>query len=109
MTSTNPVLENTDLLFIRGGIYGGVSSPEMRAYVETLSPASVKKAALITSCLSNKQAQNDIRFLLKKRNIKTAAEEFICRGKLLFIGLGHPNKTDISNAVAFAKKVAAKS
>lgn len=102
-----PVLENVDLLFITGAIYGGVSSPEMREYAETLSSNSVKKAVLITSCLRNKQKQNDIRAILEAKNITTAAEEFLCRGRLLFIGLGHPSKSDISNAVAFAKKIAA--
>jgi hypothetical protein len=32
-------------------------------------------------------------------------DEFICQGNFLFFGLGHPNKTDLENAVTFAKEV----
>ncbi len=61
--------------------------------------------ALITSCLSKKQRQDMIRDILIGNKIEVVAEEFICRGNLLFIGFGHPNKDDINDAISFAQKV----
>ena len=103
----NPKLENVDLLFLVGGIYGGESLPEMLNYVKTLDAGQVKKAVLITSCVSKKMYQASVRKQLAEEGIKIM-DEFVCQGSLLLVGLGHPNKTDIENAVAFARKSVAK-
>lgn len=100
-----PVLNEVDLLFIVGGIYGGASLPDLKEFVEGIKENNVHKVALITSCLSKKQRQDMIRDILIRNKIEVVAEEFICRGKLLFIGFGHPNKDDINAAISFAKKV----
>ena len=101
---TNPKLNNVDLLFIVGGIYGGKSLPELIAYIKNIDSSMVKKVALITSCVSKKAKQDLVRELLVKNNIEVLANEFICQGSFLLIGLGHPNKTDIDSAVSYAKK-----
>jgi len=101
---TNPKLNNVDLLFIVGGIYGGQSMSELITYIKNIDKSMVKKVALITSCVSKKAKQDAVRELLVKNNIEVLTNEFICQGNFLFIGLGHPNKTDIDNAVSYAKK-----
>ena len=100
-----PVINEVDVLFIVGGIYGGASSPDLKAFVEDIKKNHVNKVALITSCLSKKQRQNMIRDILIRNKIEVVPEEFICRGNLLFIGFGHPNKDDINAAICFAQKV----
>ena len=101
---SNPKLNNVDLLFIVGGIYGGQSLPELITYIKNIDNGMVKKAALVTSCVSKKTKQNLVKELLVKNNIEVLTNEFICQGNFLFIGLGHPNKTDIDNAVSYAKR-----
>lgn len=101
-----PELNDVDLLFIVGGIYGGKSLPELIAFVETLDNSKAKKVALITSCMSKVNKQDEVRAALVKKNIDVVADEFICQGSFLFFGLGHPNKEDMANAVAYAKKLA---
>ena len=104
---SQPVLDEVDLLFIVGGIYGGASSPELRAYAEGLSKRSVKKAALITSCLNRIHRQGMIREILTRKGIDVAPDEFVCRGSFLFFGLGHPSKEEIDAAISFARKAIA--
>jgi hypothetical protein len=94
------------LLFIIGGIYADKSDPAMIAYIKRLERNKVNKVALITSCASNKTKQDIVRDTLLRNNIEVLPEEFICKGSFLFMGLGHPNETDINNAVSYAKNIA---
>jgi flavodoxin len=98
-----PIIEDIDLLFIIGGIYGGQSTPELLEYVHNLESSKIKNAVLITSCVSKSAKQEEVRRILKEKNINVMEEEFICQGNFLFIGLKHPNKNDIENAVSFCK------
>lgn len=104
---SEPVLNEVDLLFIVGGIYGGASSPELKAYAEGLSKSSVKKAALITSCLNRIHRQSMIREILTRKGIDVAPDEFVCKGSFLFFGLGHPSKEEIDAAISFARRAIA--
>jgi len=100
-----PILGKTELLFIIGGIYGGQSMPEMLEYVKTLDSETVKNAALISSSASNKTGQDGLRSVLEEKGIKVVGE-YRCLGGFLVVKLGHPNKSEVSGAVDFAKKLA---
>lgn len=102
-----PTVGETDLLFIVGGLYGGESMPELLDYVSGLSSAQVKSAALITSSVSNKKGQESVRSRLEGKGI-IVADEFHCLGNFIFVHLGHPNKTEVQNAVDFAVRLAQK-
>lgn len=102
----NPDLNNMDLLFIIGGIYAGKSDPVMLDYIKKIENSKVKKVALITSCSTNKTKQVLVRETLEKNHVEVLSEEFICKGSFLIMSYGHPNETDIMDAVSFAKKVA---
>lgn len=99
-----PTLEAVDLLVLVGGIYAGASSPELKAYAESISKQQVRKVLLITSCTSNRQKQEMIRQILVKNGIEVVSNEFICQGNFLFFGIGHPNSEEIKAAVSFVKK-----
>ena len=100
-----PKLNNIDILFIVSGIYGGQTLPVLIDYVKTIDFKMVRKVALITSCASKNTKQTIIRETLENNQIKVLTNEFICQGNFLFFGLGHPNKTDIKNAISFTKEV----
>jgi flavodoxin len=101
-----PVLEETDLLFIVGGIYGGKSSPQLLEYLKTLVPNKIGKAVLITSAGSLQFSQTDVRQALTKQGIPVATEEYRCRGRVFIYAMGHPSKAEIEAAVEFALKKA---
>ena len=105
--STRPVLEDVDLLFIVGGIYGGESLPLLLNFVKALDRGKVKRAVLVTSCATKKHRQDSVRKLLQQKGIEVL-DEIICPGSFLFIRFGHPNKRDIEEAVNFALRIAGK-
>lgn len=98
--------KGADLLFILGGIYGGESMPELLAYLQKLDAATVKNVVLMTSCASGKQKQVSARKILEDKGINVL-DEFICKGAILFVSLGHPNKKDLTEAANFAEKIIA--
>ena len=96
-----PAPQSADLLFIVGGIYGGKSLPELLAYVQSLKVELVKRAALVSSCASNRLKQKQIRTILEEKGIEIL-DEIICPGSLLFLRAGHPNEADMKRATDFA-------
>ena len=100
-----PILEKIDTLYIVGGLYGGKSSPQMIEYVNTLKGEHIKRAVLITSSAKKTAKQLDTREMLQSKGINVLEDEFTCQGSFLLIGLRHPNKDDIANAVEFAKGI----
>lgn len=101
----NPVLKGLDLIFIVGGIYGGVSMPEFLEYIKQIDTYSSKRAALVTSCASGKQMQTEVRKILEEKGI-IVIDEFICKGRILFVCANHPNSNDLKEAAEFALKIA---
>ena len=98
-----PQLDDIDIAFVIGGIYSGKSLPDMIEYIKTLTPQTIKQVALITSSVSDKTGQSEIRTILESNGIKIV-DEYRCRGNFLFIKMGHPNKKEIAGAVEFAKR-----
>ncbi len=102
----NPALHDVDLIFIVGGIYGGASMPELLAYIKTLEAPMPKYAALVTSCASGSQRQIAVRNILEEKGIKIL-DEFVCKGRILFVSATHPNAKDLKEATDFAQKIVA--
>jgi hypothetical protein len=99
-----PAPRSVDLLFIVGGIYGGKSLPELSAYVQSLDAGLVKRAALVTSCASNRLKQKQLRTILEAKGIEIL-DEIVCPGSLLFLRAGHPNESDMQRAADFALRL----
>ncbi len=100
-----PILPDTDLLFVVGGIYGGKDMPDLLDYVRKLDMPSLRRAALVTSCASGKQRQDGVRRVLKEKGVQVM-DEFICRGGILFVAATHPNAADLKAAADFSRKIA---
>jgi flavodoxin len=103
----DPTLSGIDLLFIVGGIYGGVSDPKLLQFVDRIEPDLVKKAALVTSSAGGSRGQEKVREILERNGIEVLKDEYRCRGNFLLIGLSHPKQAEIDGAAAFARKTAA--
>lgn len=103
----SPVLQDVDLLFIVGGIYGGESLQELKSFASGLDGRAVKSVALVTSCVSKKHGQTGIRALLEEKGV-TVVDEFLCQGNFLWMGFGHPDQADLEEAVRFARRLAGK-
>jgi len=103
----NPALDDVDLLFIVGGIYGGASMPALLTYIKTIEAPVPKYAALVTSCASGSQRQITVRNILEEKGIKVL-DEFVCKGRILFVSPTHPNAKDLQEATDFAQKTVAR-
>ena len=102
--SENPTINQADLLFVVGGIYGGVSMPELLEYIKKTEAPLPKYAALVTSCASGSQRQTAVRGILEEKGVKVI-DEFVCKGSFLFVCAGHPNAEDVKGAADFALRV----
>nr|WP_320024134.1 flavodoxin domain-containing protein [uncultured Acetobacterium sp.] len=100
----NPSLQDIDLLFIVGGIYGGASMPELLAYIKEMEVPELKHSVLVTSCASGKQRQDAVRRILEEKGIRVM-DEFVCKGAILFVALTHPNAKDLKEATDFALEI----
>lgn len=98
-----PTIFGADLLFIIGGVYYGDCDSEMAGFGEKMKPVNAQKVALITSCSSNKDTMSKLISSLKNNYIEIVGDLMI-PGAFLLVNFGHPNKGDIENAVAFARK-----
>lgn len=103
--SENPTIHHAELLFIVGGIYGGVSMPELLEYLKRAEAPLPRYAALVTSCASGSQRQTAVRAVLEEIGIKVI-DEFVCRGSFLFVSAGHPNAEDVKKVTDFALRIA---
>lgn len=99
----NPQLDDLDELYIVSGIYGGKSAPVLLEYLKTLDHQHVKVAHLLTSSAGKTTRASEVRAVLTDRGIPVGKEEFTCQGAILFVGIGHPNKADIENAIRFVR------
>jgi len=99
------ILNYAELLFVVGGIYGGVSMPELLEYIKKIKAPLPKYAALVTSCASGRQRQTAVRSILEEKGIKVI-DEFICRGSILFVSVNHPNANDLKEVTNFALRIA---
>ncbi len=100
----SPTLHDIDLLFIVGGIYGGVSMPELLTFVKEMEAPALKQAAIVTSCGSGKQRQDAVRTILEEKGVQVL-DEFVCKGAILFVSFPHPNAKDLKEASDFALKI----
>ncbi len=99
-----PQIKDVDLAFIIGGIYSGKSLPDALEYFKNLNESNIKRAILITTSVTKKNNQDEIRDILTSNNVFVYEEEYHAFGNFLFIKLTHPNKQEIADAIIFSKK-----
>ncbi|MDR0831364.1 MAG: hypothetical protein LBM99_00525 [Bacillales bacterium] len=97
------VNQETDLLFIGGGIYAGKLNKKFEIFLNSLSNKNIKKVVIFTTSASDKSAFEQIKAIFLKNNIEVADSSFTCRGRFLFMNWHNPNKEDLTKATEFAK------
>ncbi len=100
----NPKLEGYDQIFVVSGIYGGKGKPELLDYLKNWTTANTGKVVLMTSSMTN-LPQTELREAFESSGIGVHDKEFLCKGSFLVMGLTHPNKTDLQEAVSFVEQV----
>ena len=99
---------SADLLFLGAASYatsGHDVAPEVRAFVESLDPARVRRAAVFTTGFAQSDTTGKLRRLLEKRGIAVEPEGFFCKGKFTIFQMGHPDAGDLAAAAAWAARL----
>lgn len=101
---TEPLTENTDVLFLGNSYYAFTIDPEVRNFIRTLSKDKVGKivnfgtAALLNSTYRKVKAE------AAKAGIPMDEKEFHCKGEFKGLHKGRPNEKDLSSAVEFVRQ-----
>lgn len=102
---SEPVTENTDILFLGNSYYAFSIDPEVRRFIRSLDKSKVGRivnfgsAAMLNSTWKKVKAEAD------KLGIKLDEREFHCKGEFKGIHKGRPNEDDLKAAKEFAKKI----
>ena len=102
---SEPVTEQTDILFLGNSYYAFSIDPEVRSFIRTLSSDKVGcivnfgSAAMLNSTWKKVKAEAD------KVGIKMDQREFHCKGEFKGVHKGRPNEDDLKAAKEFAKKI----
>ena len=102
---SEPVTEQTDILFLGNSYYAFSIDPEVRSFIRTLSSDKVGcivnfgSAAMLNSTWKKVKAEAD------KVGIKMDQREFHCRGEFKGVHKGRPNEDDLKAAKNSPKKL----
>ena len=99
---SEPVTEETDILFLGNSYYAFSIDPEVRAFLRALDKDKVGRivnfgsAAMLNSTWKKVKAEAD------QAGIPMDEREFHCRGEFKGLHKGRPNGEDLKAAAAFA-------
>lgn len=99
------ILNETDLLFVGTGIYGGKPDEALLDYLYNLPNNKIKGAAIFSSSASKSDNTELIVNILRQKGIEVLNKRFHCSGQFLIFKWGHPDKADIKNIKEFARMV----
>lgn len=105
LPSSEPVTEQTDILFLGNSYYAFSIDPEVRSFIRTLDKGKVGRivnfgsAAMLNSTWKKVKAEAD------KVGVKMDEREFHCKGEFKGVHKGRPNGDDLKAAKVFAERI----
>lgn len=106
LINENTSIDNTDMLFIGDGIYGGKTNPQTDKFLRTLNSSKIKNVAVFGTYGGQTTAITKMKGLLNSQGISVIDETFGCKGKMFFIfNRKHPDAKDLGDAKTYAKRV----
>lgn len=102
---SEPITEQTDILFLGNSYYAFSIDPEVRSFIRTLDGGKVGRivnfgsAAMLNSTWKKVKAEAD------KVGVKMDKREFHCKGEFKGVHKGRPNEDDLKAAKEFAKGI----
>ena len=99
-----PFSEPVDLLFIGDGIYAGKPHKDTVSFIERLTPAIVKNAAVFSTYGGQDVIGERIAKLLLDKGVNVVGNQFSCKGKCwFFVNRKRPNEDDLEMSRQFAR------
>ena len=98
-------MEETDLLFIGTGVYGGKPDDHLMKYLDNLPAGAIRGAAVFCTSASGGDKTELLVNLLRHKGIAVFPERYLCRGKFLFLAGKHPDEEDLRKGEEWAQRV----
>ena len=103
-TTSVPLTEDVDILFLGSSVYANGVDNAIREFVNGVS-VKVGKVVNFSTAALVKSSYKQVSRLLEGKHIPFAKEEFYCRGSFAMMHKGRPNADDCKAAAEFARKV----
>ena len=103
-TTSVPLDEDVDILFLGSSVYANGVDEEVKKFVQGID-VKVGKVVNFSTAALIQSTYKQVSKLLADKNIPLAEEEFHCRGSFAVMHKGRPNAEDCNVAADFAKKI----
>ena len=103
-TTSVPLAEDIDILFLGSSVYANGVDNEVKKFIEGIHVRVGKVVNFSTAALI-KSSYKQVSKLLEEKHIPFAKEEFYCRGSFAMMHKGRPNADDCNAAAEFARKI----
>ena len=103
-TTSVPLTEDVDILFLGSSVYAYGVDDEVKKFIDGINVKIGKVVNFSTAALV-KSTYSQVAKLLAKKQIPFAKEEFYCRGSFAVFHKGRPNAQDCNAAADFAEKI----
>lgn len=103
-TTSVPLTENVDILFLGSSVYANGVDNEVKEFIRGIN-VKVGKVVNFSTAALIKSTYKQVSKLLEEKHIPFAKEEFYCRGSFAMIHRGRPNTDDCNAAADFARKI----
>lgn len=104
-TVETPLEGEVDVLFLGSAVYAAGVDEKVKAFIQGLDPAKVKKVVNFSTAALLPSTYGQIGKLLAEKDIPLDSREFHCRGKFSFMHKGRPNAEDIAAVQQFTKQI----
>ena len=94
-----------DILFSGTGIYAFDIDPELKEYISTLNPTSIKMVVVFSTAAIVKSAYEKTKKYLQNQGLNVSDKDYHCPGHYMILRKGRPNADDIKKAEQFAKSI----
>lgn len=103
-TTSEPLSEDVDILFLGSAVYAYGVDDEIRRFIQEIN-VKVGKVVNFSTAALIKSTYKQVGKLLAEKGIPHAKEEFYCKGAFGPMHKGRPNAADCENAAEFARKI----
>ena len=103
-TTSEPLTEDADILFLGSSVYAYGVDDEIKRFIQEIDVKVGKTVNFSTAALI-KSTYKQVGKLLAEKGIFQAEEEFYCKGSFGPMHKGRPNAADCANAAVFAKEI----
>ena len=103
-TTSVPLTEDVDILFLGSSVYANGVDNAVKEFVNGISVRVGKVVNFSTAALV-RSSYKQVARLLEEKRIPFAGEEFYCRGSFTLMHRGRPNADDCEAAAEFARKI----